>query len=266
MAQAARNGKNSKPFSDEAWKFECKRRKDVASTGTQPFCNLDIVTRPPVLIPRWETEEWTMRVISLLYSRLHYLEKPIHILDVCTGSGCIALSLAHNMPANTCFVRGIDISSQALILANLNLQVFRSNNLIKNDVIFSKVDIMNDDEIASFVQNNQPAFDLILSNPPYIPREQYDKLGDEVKLWEDEIALIADDNGTAFHSRIVNLAANGLLKRLKEHNVVPRLVMEFGADQGATIIREMERSKFTSIEVWKDGVGRDRCVVGSISQ
>ena len=204
---------------------------------------------------------------SLLYSRLHNLAKPIHILDVCTGSGCIALSLAHNMPANTCFVRGIDISSQALTLANLNLQTFRSNNLIKNDITFSKVDIMNDNEIAGFVQNDQPAFDLILSNPPYISREQYEKLGDEVKLWEDEIALIADDNGTAFHSRIINLAANGLLKRLNGCSVVPRLVMEFGADQqGATIMREMERSKFTSIEVWKDGVGRDRCVVGSISQ
>ncbi|CAJ0825281.1 5894_t:CDS:2 [Entrophospora sp. SA101] len=214
--------------------------------GTQPFCDLEIITKPPVLIPsRWETEEWTNRLITKINSRIFsknqkgiknnndinrngYLDraegKQIEILDICTGSGCIALALASNLPDNTCKVYGIDLSVEALELANLNL---RQQQQLKNFVDFSKLDILNDEDekIKRFVKEkslNGLGFNLIVSNPPYITYEEYEDLIPDVKLWEDKIALVTK------------------------------------------IIDELNKNGFRWYEVWKDSRGIDRCVAARL--
>jgi release factor glutamine methyltransferase len=238
--------------------------------GTQPFCDLEIITEPPVLIPRWETEEWTSKVISILVpflqSRKCGKRTKFEILDICTGSGCIALSLAHHLPANSSNIHGIDISSNALSLAELNFYMFSSKNQIKNSVKFSKLDILNatQNEIDLLINSTESGkgFNMILSNPPYVTHEEYKTLQDDVKLWEDKIALIADKDGTAFHERIAYLA-NGLLRfKDKMQNDLPRLIMEIGGShQVRKVVNDLKNCGFKHLEIWKDAAKKDRCVV-----
>ncbi|CAG8785058.1 14217_t:CDS:2, partial [Acaulospora morrowiae] len=180
---------------------------------TQPFCDLEIIVKPPVLIPRWETEEWTHRLITRLmqFFEKSYLTRlsqssnsPFRILDICTGSGCIALSLARSLPPNSCHIHGIDISSDALSLANINLENINKKRKFENHVEFLHLDILQTpiSEIKSFVQkatkynydeenefNQDNGFDLIVSNPPYITHNEYATLDPDVRLWEDKCAL-----------------------------------------------------------------------------
>ncbi|RIA97718.1 S-adenosyl-L-methionine-dependent methyltransferase, partial [Glomus cerebriforme] len=247
--------------------------------GTQPFCDLEIITESPVLIPRWETEEWTSKVISMLVPFLQLRKDKVRtkfeILDVCTGSGCIALSLAHHLPTNSSNIHGIDISSNALSLAKLNYFTFNSKNQLKNSVNFSKLDILNasQNEIDLFVKKsteNGKGFNMILSNPPYVTHKEYETLTDDVKLWEDKIALIADKDGIAFHERIAHLATknNGLLY-IKDNmqNDLPQLIMEIGGShQVKKVIDYLKNCGFKHLEIWKDAAKKDRCVVAKYSE
>ncbi|GBC04894.1 hypothetical protein RclHR1_05930004 [Rhizophagus clarus] len=244
--------------------------------GTQPFCDLEIITQSPVLIPRWETEEWTSKVISML---VPYLQKrkdkektKFEILDICTGTGCIALSLAQHLPTNSSNIHGIDISSNALSLAELNYFTFNSKNQLKNSVNFSKLDILNatDNEIDLFTKKSTESgkgFNMILSNPPYVTHEEYKTLKDDVKLWEDKIALVADKDGTAFHERIAyhTTRNNGLFFKDNMQNDLPQLIMEIGGShQVRKIIHYLKSCGFKHLEVWKDAAKKDRCVVAKL--
>lgn len=245
--------------------------------GTHPFCDLEIITQPPVLIPRWETEEWTSKVISMLgpflQERKDKERTKFEILDICTGSGCIALSLAHHLPTNSSNIHGIDISSNALSLAELNYFTFNSKNQLKNSVNFSKIDILNatDNEIDLFIKKSTESgkgFNMILSNPPYVTNEEYKTLKDDVKLWEDKIALVAEKDGTAFHELIAyhTTRNNGLL-RFKDsiQNDLPQLIMEIGGShQVRKVINYLKRCGFKHLEVWKDAAKKDRCVVAKL--
>ncbi|KAI8148146.1 S-adenosyl-L-methionine-dependent methyltransferase, partial [Fennellomyces sp. T-0311] len=171
--------------------------------GSQPFGDLDIVTRPPVLIPRWETEEWVYRLIDLILPQLRHKKESFRVLDICTGSGCIALALATHLPNASIFAT--DLSTDAIDLAQHNHQIHAS--LIRNSVLrFKQIDVFDDQAM------NLDPFDLIVSNPPYITRDEYEHLDPDVKQWEDVRALVADQEGTAIHRRIATLASNGLLK------------------------------------------------------
>ncbi|CAB4409834.1 unnamed protein product [Rhizophagus irregularis] len=245
--------------------------------GTQPFCDLEIITQSPVLIPRWETEEWTSKVISMLgpflQERKGKERTKFEILDICTGSGCIALSLAHHLPTNSSNIHGIDISSNALSLAELNYFTFNSKNQLKNSVNFSKLDILNatDNEIDLFIKDSTESgkgFNMILSNPPYVTNEEYKTLKDDVKLWEDKIALVAEKDGTAFHERIAyhTTRNNGLL-RFKDsiQNYLPQLIMEIGGShQVRKVINYLKSCGFKHLEVWRDAAKKDRCVVAKL--
>ncbi|CAG8552378.1 12202_t:CDS:1 [Funneliformis mosseae] len=236
--------------------------------GTQPFCDLEIITKPPVLIPRWETEEWTSKIISMLIPFLRQRKEmtKFEILDICTGSGCIALSLSHHLPTNSSNIHGIDISPNALSLAKLNHHIFNSKNRLKNSVKFSKLDILKAtrDELDLFIKNSTEigkGFDLILSNPPYVTHEEYKTLQDDVKLWEDKIALVAEEGGTAFHKRIAHLAKDkGLLYDTKSD--LPQLIMEIGGShQVSDVVNNLKNCGFSHVEIWKDVANKDRCVV-----
>ncbi|KAG9296564.1 hypothetical protein G9A89_015156 [Geosiphon pyriformis] len=245
--------------------------------GTQPFCNLDIVTRPPVLIPRWETEEWTDRLTKLLIPHLasgnnRNPSKKFKIIDICTGSGCVALALSHNLPAAMCKIHAIDNAPDALMLASLNLR--QHQELLHNPVTLSNLDIMKtcDQDLRASIEktfDDEPpksvGFDLIVSNPPYVSTSEYESLGNEVKLWEDKRALVADEDGVAFHMKIAKLAKVLLKKGIQneqQNKDIPRIVMEIGGEhQVPKVYKVLQENGFSWVKVWKDGAGKDRSVI-----
>ncbi|OBZ91204.1 Release factor glutamine methyltransferase [Choanephora cucurbitarum] len=217
--------------------------------GTQPFCELDILTRPPTLIPRWETEEWTYKVIDLIKQHdISAMKRPLHILDICTGSGCIALALAKHLPESTVHVTGLDISKRAISLAEENLDLHRHE--LQNSVEFKHQDVFH-------YPIEETTVDLIVSNPPYVTQEEYAKLDPNVKDWEDIRALVAEEQGTRVHQRIIDLAS------AIKPSFSPFLFMEIGGTHQVSLLKQMMKDKgIKKSTVWKDLAGQDRVVVG----
>ncbi|KAI7880110.1 S-adenosyl-L-methionine-dependent methyltransferase [Lichtheimia hyalospora FSU 10163] len=205
--------------------------------GTQPFGELDIVTRPPVLIPRWETEEWVHRLIDMLKPRLQDPTTPFRILDICTGTGCIALALASQLP--NVHVTAIDIADEAIALARHNQHIHAIQS-----VEFHKMDVFN---LQAPVSTSEP-FDLVVANPPYITKDEYALLDPCVKDWEDQRALLADDNGLAVHKRIATLCKTSQFLRPSGSHQVPTLT-------------EILAKSFRNVTTWKDLAGVERVIV-----
>lgn len=180
--------------------------------GSVPFCGLEILTEPQILIPRPETEEWVFWLINKL--------KPVHsrrfsVLDIGTGSGCITLALAKAFPQAT--VIGCDINIQAIELA-------RKNQALNN---ISNVTFVQSDLFASLPFANK--FDLVVSNPPYGSHNEWTTLSDEVKNWEDPAAFIAGTTGNEFYEKILAQISTWLKTDsiLKKHSL-PQIVFELG--------------------------------------
>jgi release factor glutamine methyltransferase len=214
---------------------------------SQPFCGLDIKVRPPTLIPRWETEELTLKVIEMLkeYIKQHS-PKELRVLDLCSGSGCISLAIAHHLLkiTNKLEVVGIDNSSSAIALARINQ---RKSSISEKNLIFIQADIFK--ELPS-----SGLFDLIISNPPYISFNQGKHLDRDVLEWEDHSALFANDEGLSFYKRIFDLAPK-MLKR----NSLSSIVLEIDGESQALAIKEFAQNA-NVFQVWKDMVGNTRSV------
>jgi release factor-specific protein-(glutamine-N5) methyltransferase len=213
--------------------------------GWVPFCDLRIVVRPPTLIPRSETEEWCERLITLLQNA--QLDSP-RILDLCTGSGCIGLALAHAFPKST--IVAVDIDESALDVARENTQL----NGITN-IEFVQSDL--------FAAVNKESFDLIVANPPYIGMQEYSSLAASVQQWEDKKALIGGTEGTELIARIIADAP----RYLKKQNVLslqglPNVFIEIGYQQAAAVQTLMCAENYHAIQVWQDLAGNDRVVCG----
>ncbi|TPX74754.1 hypothetical protein CcCBS67573_g03977 [Chytriomyces confervae] len=246
--------------------------------GTLPFAGLDLRTRRPTLIPRWETEEWAMTVVSNL-SAAHnsHSNKPINVLDLCTGSGCIGLSLAHHIP--TVRVLALDNSRSAVKLASLNarrnhlehrvavreLDLFRHSDPLHAaeniQTLFKDAFKLTSDDINS----NEPFIHYIVSNPPYIPLQEYMHLEQSVINWEDRAALLGvDEDGAGFYRRIAQLA-QVLLVPSPAGKETDRIFLEInGASQVHAVHAALVKNGFVSSNVWKDLAGNDRVVTGAI--
>jgi release factor glutamine methyltransferase len=210
--------------------------------GTVPFCDIDIIVEPPVLIPRPETEEWTAALIKKLKS-LH--NKNLKILDLCTGSGCIALAIAKALPQAK--IVASDIQDHALGLAERN----RTHNSIFNIAIFKS------DLFASIPQAFK--FDIIVGNPPYIAAEEWPDLDPSVKNWEDKQALVATDHGLKIIADIIHQAPAFLRSNEElETEKVPQLVIEIGFRQGGRVAALLEKEGYCNIVIEKDLEGKDR--------
>ena len=184
--------------------------------GSVPFLNLEIKTKPPILIPRHETEEWVENLIQKL-SALQ--DQVTTILDIGTGSGCIALALAQAFP--NAHIIGIDINPQALALARENAIL----NQVKN-IEFIESNLFEN------LQNQK--FDLIVSNPPYINPIQAPKLPPEVALWEDFEALFAQDQGLDVIVQILKNSGQFLNNNQK---LPIQLIIEIGYDQKDNVLQ-----------------------------
>lgn len=206
--------------------------------GTAYFMGEDYFVNSNVLIPRDETEILVTKAIELINENGFK-----SILDIGTGSGCIACSIAKNTEAK---VLGVDISKKALEVANSNAE--RLN--LSGKVLFKESDVF-----SSLQEGGK--FDLIVSNPPYIPPTERGNLQKEVEF-DPEIALFAfDDSGVFFYEKITENAPFYLNQR-------GFLMFELGINQAKKVCELMEKSGFGSIGVIKDFAGIERVIFGRL--
>ena len=200
--------------------------------GFQPFCGLNIHVTPDVLTPRPETEELADLVSARFKRRGAY-----RFLDMCTGSGCIALTLADRFP--NAVVTAADISEKALLVAQENAKRLHLEDRIR----FLQSDVW---------ENVQDTFDLIISNPPYIPSEIVDTLTREV-LHEPRLALDGGADGLDVVRSLCSLAADHL-------NPDGLLALELCKGQAGAVARGLMEIGWNA-EVKKDIVGIERFVL-----
>ena len=200
-------------------------------TGVQNFMGLDFMVNEHVLIPRFDTE-------ILVEEVMKFLHDGFSILDMCTGSGCILLSLLKY--SNDCQGLGVDISTDALAVANTNKE---------------KLGIE-----ASFIESNlfeqvTGKYDIIVSNPPYIRSDVIPTLMEEVRDHEPLLALDGTEDGLFFYRKIVAESPDYL-------NGGGMLFFEIGYDQAEDVSRLMEEEGYKDVTVVKDFASLDRVVYG----
>lgn len=201
--------------------------------GSCGFYGLEFLVNEHVLIPRQDTE-------VLVEESLRFAEKNTEVLDLCTGSGAIAIALKANRPDLS--VTAVDLSEGALAVARKNAE----QN--KTKIRFLESDLFEDLEPDA-------RFDLIVSNPPYISEEEYETLMPEVKDYEPELALKAGKEGLDIYRRLIREAP----ERLNPKGV---LLVEIGFSQAEAVSELFREAGFSEIKVRKDLAGLDRVVTG----
>lgn len=223
-----------------------QRRKDREPTamilGEWDFMGLTFRLNKSTLIPEQDTEVLVETALEEL-KRRGTGEAPLRILDLCTGSGCILLSLLHEL-RNACGL-GTDLSEEALEAAR--------ENAVRLGL----------QERAAFRQGDlwEPVgderFDLIVSNPPYVPTDVIPTLEPEVRCGEPYAALDGGEDGLVFYRRILKEAAG----HLKPSGII---IVESGFDEAAQIAALMQDQKLRGIRTVKDYGGLDRVVLGAL--
>ena len=209
-------------------------------TGKAHFFNLEFEVNRDVLIPRPDTETLVENVLQLARNQAGF-EAP-RVLDLCTGSGCVAAAIAHRMKAAN--VVATDLSEPAVLLARRNVERLG----LSDRVIVEQGDLF---EPVSRLVDARP-FDLIVANPPYIPTAQLETLDRSVRDYEPVGALDGGLDGLTLHRRILQEAPDRL---------VPggRVYLEIAFDQGELAMQvAAEHPRFEDVRLLKDYGGRDR--------
>ena len=206
-------------------------------TGEQDFMGLTFSVNEHVLIPRQDTEILVEEVLKELHDGMR-------VLDMCTGSGCILLSLLHY--SNDCEGLGVDLSAEALEVAGRNVL---------------KVLTPEKAEHAHFLQSDlfekvEGKFEIIVSNPPYIASAEVEKLMPEVRDHEPRMALDGTEDGLHFYRRIIKEAGKHLVNS-------GMLFFEIGYDQGQAVSELMRAQGYREVQVVQDYAGLDRVVLGT---
>ena len=206
-------------------------------TGEQGFMGLTFSVNEHVLIPRQDTEILVEEVLKELHDGMR-------VLDMCTGSGCILLSLLHY--SIDCEGLGVDLSAEALEVAGRNVL---------------KVLTPEKAEHAHFLQSDlfekvEGKFEIIVSNPPYIASAEVEKLMPEVRDHEPRMALDGTEDGLYFYRRIIEEAGKHLVSS-------GMLFFEIGYDQGQAVSELMRTEGYCEVQVVQDYAGLDRVVFGT---
>ena len=213
--------------------------------GKTSFYGLDFEVNENVLIPRPETEELVEWILKRqkLNPETSGESQNIRILDIGTGSGCIAISLAKNLPNATVFA--IDVSEKALATAKKNAE----NNSV--NVAFINQNILKTEDLGQ-------QFDIIVSNPPYVRNLEKEEFKKNVLDNEPHLALFVEDNDALiFYKKIAELAQ----KNLSENG---QLYFEINQYLGKEMIDLLEKMNFEAIELRKDIYGNDRMIRASM--
>lgn len=217
-----------------------KREKHIPLqhiTGKQYFMGYEFLVNDQVLVPRQDTEILVEEAYLHIKEELkRESDEKIRILDVCTGSGCILLSLMKlcGQTEGT----GVDISEGALEMAR------RNDKRLQTDAVFKKSDLFG---------NVEGTYDIIVSNPPYIRTAVIEELADEVKLHDPYIALDGKEDGLYFYRKIIAQAG----KYLKPGGWI---LFEIGHDQAEEVSALLAQAGYDKIDVKKDLAGLDRVV------
>ncbi|GAA5977869.1 hypothetical protein JCM5350_006203 [Sporobolomyces pararoseus] len=271
--------------------------------GSQPFYPLpvDLLVRPPTLVPRPETEHWVLHLSqTILSSPSFQKEARFRILDIGTGSGCIALGLTQsllfpdqtlvNSPTKVKVERNTTrlIETVAIDQSNLAVELAIENSRrcqLEERVSVHQLDLFSDlfTEDVKRLGNEAEGegFDLVVSNPPYITREEFEGLDLSVKNWEDRKALVGEkppgvsatgeepegsttDDGLIFYRRITSILEQ-LLRRGNEvgtkEDRAPSVALEVGKGQ-AQEVGKMLRTRGYKAEIVSDPWGVERAVFG----
>lgn len=199
-------------------------------TGCQWFMGFPFKVNESVLIPRQDTEVLVERAAAIIG------HESMKVLDMCTGTGCIAISIDKLCPNAS--VTAVDVSPQALEVAEYN------NSANSADVKFIK---------SNLFENITGKYDIIVSNPPYIPTNVIKGLMPEVREHEPLIALDGSSDGLEFYRRITSLSVEHL-------NSGGILIYEIGCEQAESVSEIMKSSGFDNIVTHKDLTGLDRAV------
>lgn len=243
-------------------------------TGEQDFMGLTFLVNKDVLVPRQDTEVLVEEVMK-------HLHDGMRILDMCTGSGCILLSLLHY--SNDCEGVGVDLSGQALAVARENYERLRverqemkarflegnlfaalkcgkATDSVEAEEASDGAEASGDGNVAHGGNGTEPGnaerFDVIVSNPPYIKTDVIGTLMPEVREHEPVMALDGGADGLIFYRRIAENAVNYL-------SGGGMLFFEIGCEQATDVCMIMETAGFREIAVVKDFAGLDRVVYGS---
>ena len=208
------------------------------------FMGYDFYVDERVLVPRQDTEVLAEEALH----QLRNMRNP-RILDMCTGSGCLLLSLLMELPDAT--GTGVDISAAALAVAERN----RKNLELEKRAVLVQSDTFSGDYFQKNSGNISLEYDMLISNPPYIPTEDIGKLMEEVRFHDPVLALDGREDGLYFYRRITEQAG----KYLKPGGW---LMYEIGCEQGADVSAIMQGEGFTEVTVKKDLAGLDRVVIG----
>ena len=197
-------------------------------TGEQEFMGLDFHVNEHVLIPRQDTECLVERVLPYVDGK--------RVLDVCTGSGCIAIAIAKL--GKPFIVHGVDISEEALVVARQNATELNASVELFAGDLMTKMD---------------GQYDVIVSNPPYIPPSVIEGLMPEVRLHEPMLALDGGQDGLGFYRRIAGQAVTRLAPN-------GRLFLEIGCEQTAAVAEISQKQGYREVQVFQDLAGKDRIV------
>ena len=226
--------------------FEKRRRRIPLAQilGRQSFYGLDFYVNEDVLIPRADTE----CLVDLVLEDYADLAKQdgsssLNILDLCTGSGCIGISLAKHLPYQELLL--LDLSEKALAVAKKNAEKYLGENvtLLKSDLL---------------TEVRGKKFSLLLSNPPYIVSRVIPGLDREVSEYEPKMALDGGEDGLVFYRRIAKEAKAVLLPGA-------RLYLEIGYDQGESVKDIFQKEGYEAVEVFPDFAGNPRVLRGIFS-
>lgn len=197
-------------------------------TGEQEFMGLDFYVNEHVLIPRQDTECLVERVLPYVDGK--------RVLDVCTGSGCIAIAIAKL--GKPFIVHGVDISEEALAVARQNATELNASVELFAGDLMTRMD---------------GQYDVIVSNPPYIPPSVIEGLMPEVRLHEPMLALDGGQDGLEFYRRIAGQAVTRLAPN-------GRLFLEIGCEQAAAVAEILQKQGYREVQVFQDLAGKDRIV------
>lgn len=197
-------------------------------TGEQEFMGLDFHVNEHVLIPRQDTECLVERVLPYVDGK--------RVLDVCTGSGCIAIAIAKL--GKPFIVHGVDISEEALAVARQNATELNASVELFAGDLMTRMD---------------GQYDVIVSNPPYISPSVIEGLMPEVRLHEPMLALDGGQDGLEFYQRIAGQAVTRLAPN-------GRLFLEIGCEQAAAVAEILQKQGYREVQVFQDLAGKDRIV------
>lgn len=245
-------------------------------TGEQDFMGLTFTVNEHVLIPRQDTEILVEEVLKELHDGMR-------VLDMCTGSGCILISLLHY--SNGCEGLGVDLSAEALQVAERNAQRILGEKPSKPVSLEIKLPEAKGDGNKTFeaesgdaeaaldfaenetagrarflqsdlFENVEGKFEIIVSNPPYIASAEVDRLMPEVRDHEPRMALDGTADGLEFYRRIIEDAGSHLVSS-------GMLFFEIGYDQGQAVSELMRQHGYREVQVVQDYAGLDRVVYGT---